>query len=260
MPRIFKLWSIVVVALAVLCPSVHAAGLNDVVATVQEPFQADTPAARRIHDYRADFLQEAQIVSLDRVQKASGKVAVRFGGVTHTGTAKVSFRWEYQQPTVQQIVSDGETVWMYLPDNKQVLVTDAALLSQERDNDPMTFLTGLGNLSRDFLISWGEPKQTPAGNYRMVLQPRHSSSVVSQLIMVVDQHAVESFLQYAEKGTTDRLYFPILAATIVDTNGNRSVFTFENIEVNPGTKAQDFVFKIPDGVDIVHPTKEGFGF
>lgn len=258
--RILKAIPIVAATLIIMSSPSHSAGLNDVVAAIQTPFRAETAKDRQIRDYRADFVQEAQIASLGRVQRAAGKVVVRFDGLHDDTGPKVRFRWEYEQPTVQQFISDGETVWMYLPENNQVLLTEASSLSRDRENDPMTFLTGLGNLTRDFQIEWGEPKQNEAGHYSIILQPRHTSSLLARLIMLVDREAVEAFLRQTEGKTPDRLLFPVLATTVVDLNGNRSEFAFENIQVNPGARDELFVFEIPEGVDVVHPGQDGFGF
>jgi outer membrane lipoprotein carrier protein len=260
MSRFLMTVPLVIILSVVLAAPVQAAGLNEVIAAVQEPFRAETANDRRIRDYRADFLQEAQIVSLDRVQKAVGRVVVRFEKLNDAASPKVSFRWEYTQPSVQQIVSDGDSIWVYLPENNQVLLSEASQLSTTRENDPMTFLTGLGNLTRDFQIAWAEPERSAQGDYRIDLQPRRTSALVARLVMVVDRAAVDGFLRHAASGARELVRFPVVSTTVIDTNGNRSMFTFENTEVNTGTTADSFTFTVPEGVEVVRPAEGGFGF
>lgn len=235
-----------------------AAELQDVVAAVEAPFRAETAAHRRINDYRADFVQESHIVSLNRLQQVAGMVVVRFEA-TGSAEPKVLFRWEYQPPAQQQIVSDGETVWVYLPENNQVIKTEAAKLLQPGESNPTTFLTGLGNLARDFEISWAEPQRNAAGDYRLELVPRQTSPLISKLFLVIDQAAVEAFLQ-PKAGPAAAPLFPVLSATVADMNNNRSILTFANVVVNIDPSPASFRFVIPEGVDVVDSLDTPAGF
>jgi outer membrane lipoprotein carrier protein len=65
------------------------------------------------------------------------------------------FNWQYQEPSEQEVVSDGRTMWVYLPESRQVIESDLTLANRGGSVNPVTFLGGLGNLSRDFFISIG---------------------------------------------------------------------------------------------------------
>ena len=95
--------------------------LKDVINTLETPFQKNTDKEYLIQDYSADFFQESKIVSLDRLQRANGRVEVAFDYQEGNNVPIVKFRWEYDQQTNQEIVSDGETMWVYLPENNQVI-------------------------------------------------------------------------------------------------------------------------------------------
>lgn len=172
--------------LVLLALPAGAAGLRDVIDALEGPFRDG-----RIRDYTAEFFQESRIASLDRLQRARGEVRVRFDERRSGKVPTVMFHWEYQEPTRQEIISDGRTLWVYLPENNQVIQSDIEMVSQARENDPMTFLTGLGNLSRDFLISWAEPNRDVAGNYVLDLRPRRTTALINRMVIVVDRDAVE---------------------------------------------------------------------
>ena len=128
-----------------------AVSLRDVIRTLETPFQGTADPTeivekRRIYDYSANFFQESKITSLNRLQRANGRVEVAFDYRRDQTVPTAKFRWQYEQPTTQEIVSDGETLWVYLPENNQVIQSDIEMVNQARQNDPMTFLTGLGNL------------------------------------------------------------------------------------------------------------------
>lgn len=185
-PRLMSLL-LVLPLLALAALPVRAAGLRDVIEALETPFQK-----QQIKDYRADFFQESRIASLDRLQRARGEVSVRFDYSRRSDRVPlVMFYWDYREPTRQEIVSDGKTLWVYLPENNQLIQSDVEMVSNARESDPMTFLTGLGNLSRDFLISYAEPNRDVKGNYILNLRPRRTTALISRMVIVVDRDAVE---------------------------------------------------------------------
>ncbi len=121
--RVLVLFALV--ALAALLPGVsHASALERL-----EQFMAQTQAARGAFEQR--------IYDRNRrlIQQSSGTLAFLRPG---------KFRWSYAKPYPQLIVGDGERIWIYDEDLKQVTVrkldaalgaTPAALLAG--DNDAM---------------------------------------------------------------------------------------------------------------------------
>ena len=275
-----------------------AAALSDVIRTLETPFQTETAKELRIYDYSADFFQESKIASLDRLQRANGRVEVSFDYQRPQTVPGVMFRWQYDQPTTQEIVSDGKTLWVYLPENNQVIQSDIEMINMSRQNDPMTFLTGLGNLSRDFQIRWATPNTDVDGNYVLELTPRRVSSLINRLIIVVDRFAVEAYRNRdqedispqdprraaKEPGPAARnpgltppsrrsdvafpgygkdlngLWFPIMSTMVYDPNGNSTIIEFSNLRVNRGLSKMTFNFIMPAGVQVVRPTGQEMGF
>ena len=285
--------------LATVTTSAWAVPLNDVIRTLETPFQTETAKELRIYDYSADFFQESKIASLDRLQRANGRVEVSFDYQRPQTVPDVMFRWQYDQPTTQEIVSDGKTLWVYLPENNQVIQSDIEMINKSRQNDPMTFLTGLGNLSRDFQISWATPNTDIDGNYVLNLTPRRVSSLINRLVIVVDRFAVEAYQNRGQEdgspqdprlapqdhrrasrdsrrepttpkrgdfafpgyeGDLNGLWFPIMSTTVYDPNGNSTIIEFSNLRVNLGISKMSFNFILPAGVQVVRPTGKEMGF
>lgn len=231
-------------------------GLNDVVRTLESPFKADAPAREAIHDFSADFFQESHLASLDQSQRGQGRVSVRFAPGGTGRVPRALFRWEYEQPNEQEIVSDGNQLWVYQPENRQVILSDISAVNRANASDPMTFLTGLGNLSRDFLVAWAVPHQDAAGNYVLELRPRRSSNLIRQLFIVVNRDAVFA----RARGQVDPEHFPMLSTTVVDPSDNKTVIEFRNIRVNRGLSDFDFRFVMPPGVEVIRPSGAEMGF
>ena len=273
--------------LAATATSAWAVSLSDVIRTLETPFQTGTAKESRIYDYSADFFQESKIASLDRLQRANGRVEVAFDYQREQTVPDVKFHWQYDQPTTQEIVSDGETLWVYLPENNQVIQSNIEMVNQARQNDPMTFLTGLGNLSRDFQISWAMPNTDIDGNYVLEMKPRRVSSLINRLIIVVDRFAVEAYQNRrqsdqggqpspmgmlqpptppafgafpGQEGGTDDIWFPIMSTAVYDPNGNSTIIEFSNLRVNLGLPEMRFNFIVPAGVQVVRPTGKEMGF
>lgn len=227
--------------------------LDDVVNALETPFKATTVAG--IDDFQADFFQESHLASIDRIQRGEGKVSFKFLHRESDGRPVAMFRWEYREPTPQEIIADGQTLWAYQPENRQVIKSDISQLSQQSDN-PVTFLSGLSNLSRDFDVRWGAPKNDRNGNYILELQPHRKSQLIHSLKMIVDKDAVSDFLDNRHCGS----FFPILATSVNDSNGNRTSIEFHSIRVNTGLSAESFHFVAPEGVEVLRPEDVTGGF
>ncbi len=235
--------------------------LNDVADALQNPFKADVVKARGtnksgIFDFQGDFFQQSQIAAIERTQRGRGYVSFRFDYRGESSVPLAMFRWEYQEPTRQEVVSNSQTMWVYLPENRQVIISDIRQVTQQRSDNPMTFLTGLGNLSRDFSVRWALPDHDQDGNFVLELKPRRVSSLIRSLQIVVDRRAVIDFVENDQVGN----HFPILATTVVDPADNSTTIEFSNVAFNRGLSAQFFEFIRPAGVEVVRPTGSEMGF
>ena len=64
-------------------------------------------------DFSADFFQESTLKALDITDTASGKVWFKHPGM---------MRWEYKTPENYAIISDGKNLWIYRPEDNQVVI------------------------------------------------------------------------------------------------------------------------------------------
>lgn len=228
--------------------------LKDVIEAIEAPFRAGAAPDRAIRDFQADFVQQAYLGALERVEEGHGRVAVRFD--RDGQRLKPLFRWEYAAPTVQEIVSDGRTVWVYLPENNQVLESPVPADNQQERDDPLAFLTGLGELSRKFTIEWADPERSEQGDYRLLLRPRHPSALVKKLELDVLPAAVQA----AAAGSTRRPVYPLRSATVYGSSDSRTTILFQNVRLNQGLPEARFRFQLPPGVEVLKPEQGGLGF
>src|SRR5215831_15799951 len=91
-----------------------------------------------MNDLSADFVQISKDV-LNRKQEAAGHLYLKRSGMA---------RWEYTTPEEQLFVSDGKTVYFYVPADKQV--NREKVKETFDDRIPLMFLVGRSNLSDEF--------------------------------------------------------------------------------------------------------------
>ncbi len=242
-------------ALCLLPVAVSAQGavLADVVATVERPFRQDNQSSGLIRNFTAEFLQESHIASINRTQHGAGTVSFKFETAPGNPDPRAQFRWDYSRPMEQQIISDGATMWVYVPENRQVIESRLDSLQHQGDN-PAMFLSSLGNLSRDFVVAWGADKVTADGNYLLLLTPRQPSPLIRRLTLEISRAAVTDWRDRHESGKV----FPVVATQVTDQQGNRTTIRFERIKVNVKLRPDLFSFARPADVELVHPDQLTF--
>jgi outer membrane lipoprotein carrier protein len=215
-------------------PARAAAALKDVVATVEKSYNSLT-------DLQASFSQKTFIPSMKKEQKGNGTLSLR----KNPGGAAM-FRFDYTKPR-QLIVSDGTTVWFYLPENKQVMEAAVSKLFEGGNSVTLNYLTGIGRISRDFTITSLNSGRDAAGNYLLELAPKKPSRNLAKLQLTVSAEAVERYLKEGKAPKT----FPIVSSVVFDPFGSRTAIEFSNVRVNRGLRGSLFSFKAPEGVEVI---------
>ena len=174
-----------------------------------------------IRDFSADFVHSYRGGVLRTQTTERGTVVVKKPGL---------MRWNYTSPEKKEFVSDGKKVYFYVPQDRQVQVTDAPAADQA--TTPALFLAGKGNIARDFTAAYSD--KPPAGTVALRLTPRKSEPDYEYLIVAVDPKTLQ-----------------IRALTTRDRQGGDSTLTFSNLKENRGLSDNDFAFRIPRGVDVI---------
>jgi outer membrane lipoprotein carrier protein len=206
-------------ALLVMATAVPAAAqsLDDVVREIETVYS-------RMTDLRADFTQTAFNKSLNQTIPARGTVYLKKGG---------KLRWEYTEPTPQEIVSDGKKLWVYTPTLNQANVADAP---EALAGPAGSFLAGLGRLRTEFQVRFLSPAQPKdaEGNWALDLTPKQPLPTLTRLILSVDPKSWE-----------------IRKAIVHDQFENTVTMRFTKMAVNSGLPEKTFTFVAPKGVVIV---------
>jgi len=178
----------------------------------------------KMNDLKAEFTQTAFNKSLNQSIPAQGTVYLKKGG---------KLRWEFTEPTPQEIVSDGKKLWVYTPTLNQANVADAP---EALAGPAGSFLAGLGRLRNEFQVRFLNPAQPKdsEGNWALDMTPKQPLPTMTRLILSVDPKSWE-----------------IRKAVVHDQFENTVTMRFTKMAVNSGLPERTFTFVAPKGVVIV---------
>lgn len=190
-----------------LAVTANAAGLAD---RVQDAY-------KNTRSFSAKFTQTTKIEVLDRETAESGDLVFAKPG---------RFAIRYDGKRERQYLSDGDTLWIYHPKEKEVeVIHDVAdLVSREA----LVFLGGLGEMNKEFKVTAGE------GN-TLNLVPKSKSSPFTKIILTIDPN--------------DAL---ARGAVLFPKSGNRSEYVFTDVKANEPCSESTFKFS-KSGVKEIEP-------
>ena len=171
--------------------------------------------------FTADFIQRSTIKAMNITDTATGKVYIKYPGM---------MRWEYQKPDRQIIITDGDQLWIYRPEDHQVLTGKAPTFFS--DGKGASFLSDIGLIRQKFDISL---EQNPTAKddpfYHLRLIPREKTMDISEIRLMVSKKSynivqVVTFNFYGDETRIDFINFKF------DVNLDDSLFSFT---VPPGT-------------------------
>jgi outer membrane lipoprotein carrier protein len=142
-------------------------------------------------------------------------------------------RWEYRSPKEKLFISDGEAVWFYLPEERQLRKTSLRKLDDLRS--PLAFLLGKTKLENELRGLSKVVDQSPlsAGNILLRGIPQAMAGQTSEVQLEITPS------------------FQIVRIVLVEADGTTTEFRFagwnENLELSDGR----FQFAPPPGVETV---------
>jgi outer membrane lipoprotein carrier protein len=172
---------------------------------------------RGVSDLTAHFVQTYRSGALGREIVERGVVSLK---------PPSRMRWEYRDPEKKTFVSDGKTSYFYVPADRQVIRREQA---DARDL-PAMLLSGHADILATFAVAL---ETAPAGLQRLRLTPRKPEPEIEHLYVDVEDAG------------------RIRGILVIDAQGNRSQFTFDDIRENVGLDDRLFRFEVPRGVEVI---------
>lgn len=171
--------------------------------------------------FSADFIQASTIKAMEITDSASGRLSVKYPG---------KMRWVYQSPEEQIIVSDGEHLWIYRPQDNQVLRGKADTFFG--DGKGAGFLSDIRKIRDDFHITLEDIRF--GDFYSLVMVPRLKTWDLVRINLLVSKQDYRITQVYTYNAYED--------VTRIE---------FSNLLFNGAMEPSLFEFKMPDNVDIL---------
>jgi outer membrane lipoprotein carrier protein len=156
-------------------------------------------------------------------KKASGEVWLKKPG---------KMRWDYVKPERKLMLSDGQILWVYEPEDEQAFKQD---LRSSTLPLSVSFLLGQGKLAEEFAITIVHPEGIgEPGDAVLKLVPKVATAAYRYLLFVVDPKSgmVRGTIIYDQQGGTNHL-------------------SFSAVESNRGVDDGKFKFSPPQGTKIL---------
>lgn len=197
--------------LLLACMSIANAAQADGLAQLKQFYQ-------KTQAMTADFHQVVTDNQGRKVQEVDGNMLIQRPN---------RFRWDYQKPFEQEIVSDGKYVYLYDVELEQVTVNP---VSKTLGASPAALLSGSDDLEQNFTLAdvdkgdalaWVQvnPKKNDTGFNQIELAFNFSGELAKMLL--------------------------------VDSFGQQTAITFSQQNNNPNISADHFIFEAPAGVDVL---------
>ena len=174
--------------------------------------------------FAADFIQNSTIKAMDITDLATGKVYIKYPGM---------MRWEYEKPDRQIIITDADKLWIYRPEDNQVMTGKAPTFF--RDGKGASFLSDIRLIRQKFDISLeqGQPAESDLFHH-LKLIPREKTLDISEIRLMVSRQT-----------------FNLLQIMTLNFYGDETRIDLINFAFGVDMDDSMFSFTIPQGVDVL---------
>ena len=175
--------------------------------------------------FSAVFNQKSTLKAMELTDTASGRVLFKHPGM---------MRWEYEKPEKQQIITDGQTLWIYRPEDNQTIIGNA--VNYFGSGSGASFLTDIKNVKKEFKVTLEENYSDKL--WLLQLQPFKKNPDLTKIYLAISKKT-----------------FTVLDVTTFNTYGDETQIVFSDIQFNDnnnGIKNSLFQFKVPVNCEVLH--------
>ena len=203
----------------VSAPDASRLSLDEVIEKVEKHYS--------VSGFTADFSQTSSIKAMEITDSASGRAFFKRSG---------KMRWEYETPDRQTIITDGKTLWVFRPEDNQVMIGKAP--SFFKGGKGFSFLSDMKVIRQKF--SMVLEKETEEGFFVLKLLPREKTYDI-----------VEIYLWISRKT------FDVVRILTYNSYGDETRIVFTNIQLKQNIDDSLFSFKIPEGMEVLNLDEQG---
>ena len=188
--------------------------LEDIIEKIEKRYSGE--------GFSANFSQTSTLKAMQITDSANGNAFFKRPG---------KMRWEYQTPARQTIVTDNQTLWIFRPDDNQVMIGKAPSFFE--GGKGFSFLSDMDSIQQKFSIAL--EKKTGDDYYELKLLPREKAFDVSVVYLSVSTRT-----------------FDVVKIVTVNSYGDETRIVFADIQFRNKIDDSMFSFKIPEGVEVLN--------
>jgi len=177
--------------------------------------------------FSAHFFQTSTIKAMQITDSASGKAFFKRPG---------KMRWEYETPDRQTIITDNETLWIFRPEDNQVMIGKAPSFFE--GGKGFSFLSDMKLIKKKFSIDL--EKKTEDGYYELKLLPREKAFDVSVIYLSISTKT-----------------FEVVRIITANSYGDETRIVFSDIQFIEKIDDSMFSFKLPQGIEVLNLDEKG---
>ena len=171
--------------------------------------------------FTADFFQKSTIHAMHLTDTACGTAFFKHPGM---------MRWEYEKPDKQSIITDGKRLWIYKPEDNQVMIGKAPFYFGSGKG--ASFLADIKIMRKNFSISL--EKDDKNNFYLLKLLPKEKKFDLAVIYLSVSKK--------------DFTVFQIVTYNSYD---DKTLIILSNLQFKQKMEDSLFSFKMPEGADIL---------
>ncbi|MBW2568613.1 MAG: outer membrane lipoprotein carrier protein LolA [Deltaproteobacteria bacterium] len=219
----FRLLIIILCAYAV-CNATSAIGENcrtDKIFPTLDEIMAKVEDKYAESGFSAHFDQISTIKAMEITDTASGKVFIKPPGM---------MRWEYEKPDKQIIISNNKKLWVYRPEDNQVMIGKSPFFFG--NGKGAGFLSDIKLIKQKFNIIL--EKEMADNSYILKLLPKDKTFDISVIYLSISKNS-----------------FNIIQIITYNSYEDKTLIDLKNIRFKQVIEDSMFSFKIPEGTDIL---------
>jgi outer membrane lipoprotein carrier protein len=198
-----------------ICDASDPLSISEVLARVQERYETT--------DFEADFEQESHLKAIGVVDSAQGHVYFR---------PPAMMRWHYKTPEEYLIITDGKRVWIYRPEENQVMTGGAA--DYFGDIKWAEFFSQPERILDHFSVGFADPARREKDRLALQLFPKKRQPNLEEMLLFISQDT-----------------FDIVETVTCNAFGDKTSIRFKDFQFNQGLDPSFFMFKVPKGADVL---------
>ncbi len=174
-----------------------------------------------IQTIQADFLQETYFPDRNK-EIRTGKLWIKKPG---------KFRWEYKSPEKFLIISDGDNIYIYYPEEKQAFVYPSGKAISSRL--ALGFMSGRGNIKEDLKLE--SFKVLNKNFWKVSFLPAYKDQRIEKISLVVNPNTGE-----------------VKEFTFINSTGEKIRIIFNQIRYNVNLDNKLFILNFSENIQIIN--------